>query len=179
MQKFNCLWLLLVEEKPILMSLWTTLTPLAVANFLISWLLNVMRSPLLQVLVSRRLLIQNPPCRLEVANSHSTLKRHFVTILKSAFTLPFKPFYPLILSFERREEADIKSRQLGVVFENLRVVGLDVSASHQPTLGSLLNPLNIFTKIRSLRHPLLKDIISGFSGVVRPGEMLRECQIRT
>ena len=96
------------------------------------------------------------------------------------FTLPFEIISPfLIPAFKRREEADIKSRQLGVVFESLRVVGLDVSASLQPTLGSLLNPLNIFTEIRSLRHPLLKDIISGFRGVVRPGEMLRECQIRT
>ena len=58
-------------------------------------------------------------------------------------------------------------------------MGLDVSASLQPTLGSLLNPLNIFTKIRSMRHPPLKDIISGFGGVVRPSEMLRECQIPT
>lgn len=91
-------------------------------------------------------------------------------------TIPFEPISPfLTTAFKRREEADIKSRQLGVVFESLRVVGLDVSASHQPTLGSLLNLLNIFTKIRSLRHPPLKDIISGFRGVVRPGEMLREC----
>ena len=83
----------------------------------------------------------------------------------------------LMSAFKRRDEADIKSRQLGVVFENLRVVGLGASASLQPTLGSLLNPLNIFAKIRSLRHPALKDIINGFAGVVRPGEMLRGCQI--
>ena len=84
----------------------------------------------------------------------------------------FHPFFHA--SSQRRDEADIKSRQLGVVFENLRVVGLGASASLQPTLGSLLNPLNIFAKIRTLRHPPLKDIISGFEGVVRPGEMLRE-----
>jgi ATP-binding cassette subfamily G (WHITE) protein 2 (SNQ2) len=100
--------------------------------------------------------------------------------LKKYVYLPYGTISPfLILVFKRREEADIKSRQIGVVFESLRVVGLGVSASFQPTLGSLLNPLNIFTKIRSLRHPSLKDIISGFEGVVRPGEMLRECQIRT
>ena len=98
--------------------------------------------------------------------------------LKKYVYLSFETIFPLILAFKRREEADIKSRQLGVVFENLRVVGLDVSASLQPTLGSLLDPRNIFTKIRSLRHPPLKNIITGFSGVVRPGEMLRECQIR-
>ena len=100
--------------------------------------------------------------------------------LKKYVYLPFGTISPfLIPAFKRREEADIKSRQIGVVFENLRVVGLDVSASLQPTLGSLLNPLNIFAKFRSLRHPPLKDIISGFEGVVRPGEMLREFQIYT
>ena len=37
----------------------------------------------------------------------------------------------------------------------------------------MLNPLNLLEKIRSLRHPALRDILSGFNGVVRPGEMLR------
>src|ERR1700679_3059602 len=101
-----------------------------------------MRTPLLQVLVSRRHWAQSPPCHLEVANSPSTLKRHYVTISKSMFTFLFVTISPFLIFFKRREEADIKSRQLGVVFESLRVVGLDVSASLQPTLGSLLNPLN-------------------------------------
>ncbi|KDR66421.1 hypothetical protein GALMADRAFT_80772 [Galerina marginata CBS 339.88] len=73
---------------------------------------------------------------------------------------------------KRRDEEDIKSRQLGVAFEDLTVVGLGTSASFQATLGSLLNPLNIISKIRSIRHPPLRDILSGFEGVVRPGEML-------
>ena len=85
-----------------------------------------------------------------------------------------KYFTPFDASFQRRDEADIKSRQLGVAFQNLRVIGLNASANLQPTLGSLLNPLNIFAKIASVRHPPLKDIIRGFEGVVRPGEMLRE-----
>jgi len=73
----------------------------------------------------------------------------------------------------RREESDIKIRHLGVAFENLRVVGLGSSASFQPTLGSLLNPLSILSALKTLRHPPLRDILSGFEGVVRPGEMLR------
>jgi len=72
----------------------------------------------------------------------------------------------------RKDEAGIKSRELGVAFENLRVIGLGASASHQATLGSLLNPLNILSAIKNLRHPPLRDIIRGFEGVVRPGEML-------
>ncbi|KAK0203605.1 pleiotropic drug resistance ABC transporter [Desarmillaria ectypa] len=73
---------------------------------------------------------------------------------------------------KRRVEANIKDRQLGVVFENLRVVGLGATASYQETLGSTLNPFNILEKIRTARHPSLRDIISGFEGVVRPGEMI-------
>ncbi|KAJ7110524.1 pleiotropic drug resistance ABC transporter [Mycena epipterygia] len=78
------------------------------------------------------------------------------------------------LKFVRKklEESHIERRELGVVFENLRVVGLGASASYQPTLGSTLNPLSLFEKIKGLRHPPLKNIIDGFSGVVRPGEML-------
>jgi ATP-binding cassette, subfamily G (WHITE), member 2, SNQ2 len=77
------------------------------------------------------------------------------------------------MSFPRREEANIKSRELGVYFENLRVVGLGASASIAPTLGSLLNPLNLLNTIRAIRHPPVRDILNGFEGVVRPGEMLR------
>lgn len=72
----------------------------------------------------------------------------------------------------RKGEAGIKSRELGVAFENLRVIGLGAWASYQPTLGSILNPLNILSAIKNARHPPLRDIISGFEGVVRPGEML-------
>ncbi|KAJ7126742.1 ABC-2 type transporter-domain-containing protein [Mycena epipterygia] len=70
------------------------------------------------------------------------------------------------------EDAEVKRRELGVVFENLRVVGLGASASYQPTLGSVLNPLSIFEAIKGLRHPPLRNLLDGFSGVVRPGEML-------
>ena len=33
--------------------------------------------------------------------------------------------------------------------------------------------MNIIRGVQSSRHPHLRDIISGFQGVVRPGEMLR------
>ena len=79
-----------------------------------------------------------------------------------------------LLTIYRREEAGIKKRHLGVLFKDLRVVGIGASASHLPTLGSVLNPALIFENIQTARHPPLKDILSGFEGVVRPGEMLRE-----
>lgn len=61
-----------------------------------------------------------------------------------------------------------------MLFEDLRVVGLGASASFQPTLGSVFpNPFKIPGKIKASRHPPLRDILYGFEGVVRPGEMLR------
>ena len=59
------------------------------------------------------------------------------------------------------------------MFKDLRVVGLGSTASYQDTLGPLFNPKNILNNIRNIRNPPLRDILSGFEGVVRPGEMLR------
>ncbi|KAH6877437.1 pleiotropic drug resistance ABC transporter [Coprinopsis sp. MPI-PUGE-AT-0042] len=73
---------------------------------------------------------------------------------------------------ERRDESGVKGRQLGVMFSDLRVVGMGASASFQPTLGSLFNPKNILRGLQLKRHPPLRDILAGFEGVVRPGEML-------
>jgi ATP-binding cassette subfamily G (WHITE) protein 2 (SNQ2) len=59
------------------------------------------------------------------------------------------------------------------MFKDLHVVGLGAAASFQPTFGSTFNPKVILEKIQTLRHPPLRDILNGFEGVVRPGEMLR------
>ena len=74
----------------------------------------------------------------------------------------------------RLDESDIKRRELGVVFQDLRVVGLGASASFQQTLGSALNPLNLVKNVQGVLHPATRDILTGFDGVVRPGEMLCE-----
>ncbi|KAI0318674.1 ABC-2 type transporter-domain-containing protein [Amylostereum chailletii] len=74
--------------------------------------------------------------------------------------------------FRKREESGIQSRELGVLFKDLRVVGLGATASYQDTFGSLFNPRNILESIRNARSPPVRDILSGFEGVVRPGEML-------
>ncbi|KAK7033403.1 Brefeldin A resistance protein [Favolaschia claudopus] len=73
---------------------------------------------------------------------------------------------------KRMEQAQITHRELGVVFEDLKVVGLGAAASYQPTLGSTLNPLSMLEQFRTARHPPLRNILEGFSGVVRPGEMI-------
>ncbi|KAG6901006.1 hypothetical protein C0995_002576 [Termitomyces sp. Mi166 len=72
----------------------------------------------------------------------------------------------------KREEAHIKSRTLGVVFSDLEVVGLDASNRYQPTLGSLFNYKTIQASISAARYPPVRKILSGFEGVVKPGEML-------
>lgn len=58
------------------------------------------------------------------------------------------------------------------MFRDLEVIGLGATASYQSTLGSLFNPLNILRSIQQVRHPPVRDILSGFEGVVRPGQML-------
>ena len=73
----------------------------------------------------------------------------------------------------RRDRAGIQSRELGVLFKDLHVVGLGAAASFQPTFGSTFNPKAILENIQTLRHPPLRDILTGFEGLVRPGEMLR------
>ncbi|TDL16644.1 hypothetical protein BD410DRAFT_795131 [Rickenella mellea] len=72
----------------------------------------------------------------------------------------------------RRGDSVIKSRELGVVFEYLSVVGLGATARYQPTLGSTFNPVRMLEAIQELRHPPVRNILTGFEGVVRPGEML-------
>ncbi|KAJ6624079.1 ABC-2 type transporter-domain-containing protein [Mycena sp. CBHHK59/15] len=112
-----------------------------------------------------------------VTNISHRSARHKAPSVDSEITLipgdgPFDLEKTLKFIHKRLEEAEVEKRELGVVFQNLRVVGLGASASYQPTLGSTLNPLSLFEKIKSFRHPPLRNILDGLSGVVRPGEML-------
>ena len=77
----------------------------------------------------------------------------------------------------RLDESDVKRRELGVAFRDLRVVGVGAAASYQSTFGSAINPLNAIRGLRDALRPATRDILSGFEGVVRPGEMLRECSV--
>jgi ATP-binding cassette subfamily G (WHITE) protein 2 (SNQ2) len=58
------------------------------------------------------------------------------------------------------------------MFKDLRVAGLGATASFQQTLGSMFNPKIIMENIENSRHPPIRDLLTGFQGVVRPGEML-------
>lgn len=74
----------------------------------------------------------------------------------------------------RQQKSNIQSRELGVMFENLRVVGLGTTENYQPTFGSLFDPRVMMESFREARKPPLRHILKGFEGVLRPGEMLRE-----
>ncbi|KAG6888337.1 hypothetical protein C0995_009084 [Termitomyces sp. Mi166 len=85
---------------------------------------------------------------------------------------PFSLEKTLKMVVEKKQAAHIQSRELGVLFENLRVRGLGSSAAYFPTVWSMINPMTIFQQLQLLRNPPLRNIIEGFEGVVRPGEML-------
>ena len=78
----------------------------------------------------------------------------------------------------RLEGSGITPRTLGVYFKDLRVVGTGASSSFQNTVGSRLNPKVAYDGIYHALRPETRDILSGFSGVVRPGEMLRKFPFR-
>lgn len=65
-----------------------------------------------------------------------------------------------------RDEAAHKTRELGVLFKGLHIVGLRASASCAPTLSSALNPLSVLDAIENMGRPPIEDILSGFEGVV-------------
>ncbi|RDB26885.1 Brefeldin A resistance protein [Hypsizygus marmoreus] len=73
---------------------------------------------------------------------------------------------------QKRDEAHIETRELGVMFRDLHVIGIGKSNAFQPTFGSLFSYRHLLDQIQAIRHPPLRDILSGFEGVVYPGQML-------
>ncbi|KAG1787456.1 uncharacterized protein HD556DRAFT_1448797 [Suillus plorans] len=63
-------------------------------------------------------------------------------------------------------------RELSVMFKDLRIVGVGAHASLQLTIGSMLNPAAILRNTLAMRNQPVRDIFSGFEGIVAPGEML-------
>jgi len=66
------------------------------------------------------------------------------------------------------------ARTLGVMFKDLKVVGIGSATNYMETFGSKFDPTVLLEKLRGPRSPPLKTILLGFEGVVRPGEMLRK-----
>ncbi|KAH9077823.1 ABC-2 type transporter-domain-containing protein [Lactarius deliciosus] len=108
----------------------------------------------------------------ESAGGPGTVLSESSETLSVPATGPFDFEKTLRTIMKKRDRAGIQSRELGVMFRDLRVVGLGAAISYQPTIGSVFNLKVILEKIQALRRPPLRNILSGFEGVVRPGEML-------
>lgn len=64
-------------------------------------------------------------------------------------------------------------REFGVLFEDLAVQGVGGGAAMAPTMTDIVQlPLTIFRGIQAARHAPTKNIIEGFNGLIKPGEML-------
>ncbi|KIJ14545.1 hypothetical protein PAXINDRAFT_169702, partial [Paxillus involutus ATCC 200175] len=110
------------------------------------------------------------------AQPHSPRKASGTQLLCSPFTAVADDdwnFETWLKDIVRRSGEDgIQARELGVMFKDLRVVGIGACASFQPTVGSIFSHDAITRSINTKRHPPVRDILSGFEGVVTPGEML-------
>ncbi|KAA1475301.1 pleiotropic drug resistance ABC transporter [Dentipellis sp. KUC8613] len=75
----------------------------------------------------------------------------------------------------RADEQQIRTRELGVLFKDLKVTvagSSAASAAYLTTFGSLFRPSVLAERFRAWRSGAERAILSGFEGVVRPGEML-------
>lgn len=109
--------------------------------------------------------------------SHRGLVRRWQWNCVLSFSSTFFPYLTpaaILPKGFRSERSESNRRELGVMFKDLRVVGVGPTVSYQPTFGSIFNPKIMLENIRSARNPQFRDIISGFDGVVLPGEMLRK-----
>ncbi|KAG1809243.1 P-loop containing nucleoside triphosphate hydrolase protein [Suillus variegatus] len=94
------------------------------------------------------------------------------TSIRNEVAVHFEQAFRHLMKRQVRQDEGIKDRRLGVMFKELRVVGACSRTSLQPTVGSPFYPSTFLRKIREIRHPSIRDILSGFEGVVTPGEML-------
>ncbi|GAC74993.1 pleiotropic drug resistance proteins [Moesziomyces antarcticus T-34] len=74
---------------------------------------------------------------------------------------------------DQAQGANLESRQMGLVWQNLTVTGLGTGYAIGDTIGSLpLKPFEAIKNFKSILHPPVKTIIDNFEGCVKPGEML-------
>lgn len=74
---------------------------------------------------------------------------------------------------DQAQGAQLESREMGLVWQNLTVTGLGTGYALGDTVGTLpLKPFESLKNIKSLLHPPVKTIIENFEGCVKPGEML-------
>lgn len=107
---------------------------------------------------------------LDTSASSFLKKSSDITYVKNEQSFDFKQVLRDLI--KHRKDEGIKDRQLGVIFKDLRVVGAGARTSLQPTVSSPFHPSTVLAKIRGIRNPSIRDILSGFEGVVTPGELL-------
>ncbi|KIY47177.1 hypothetical protein FISHEDRAFT_66171 [Fistulina hepatica ATCC 64428] len=126
----------------------------------------------------RRTLSLPHAARLSVKASEATLnpgkgdEKNFSTVSEKKVLEEFDFEGTVHQVLQRREEANVPSRELGIVFEDLNVTGRGSDADYMPTFGSRINPLDALRGLWGMRNPHTRPILTGFEGVVRPGEML-------
>ncbi|KAA1475296.1 pleiotropic drug resistance ABC transporter [Dentipellis sp. KUC8613] len=108
----------------------------------------------------------------KMSDNHRMSNDSDITLAVPDDDSPFDLEKALRLYVKKQAQSDIKARELGVLFQDLQVVGVGAASSHQSTLASVLDPRSLLEYFRKLRSPPLRNILSGFEGVVRPGEML-------
>ena len=73
----------------------------------------------------------------------------------------------------RMESQGVEVNKFGVTFRNLTTKGVDAATSYVPSVYELIRDVvTLPLAVKKLRHPPLRNIIEGFDGIVRPGEML-------
>lgn len=70
-----------------------------------------------------------------------------------------------------------KTRHVGVVFKNLTVKGMGLGAALQPTVGDIFLTIpraikGLFSKQQVARKPPVRELLSDFTGCIKPGEMV-------
>lgn len=70
---------------------------------------------------------------------------------------------------DQAQGANLESRQMGLVWQNLTVTGLGTGYAIGDTIGSLpLKPFEAIKNFKAILHPPVKTIIDNFEGCVKP-----------
>ncbi|KII83910.1 hypothetical protein PLICRDRAFT_179945 [Plicaturopsis crispa FD-325 SS-3] len=99
--------------------------------------------------------------------------RETETLVEEKGDSPFDFKSTLDKDKKQRDAMGLGGRELPVAFSGLTVTGEASGARYQPTIGSILNPVNLAKKVLELRRPTpAKPILHQFEGAVKSGEML-------
>ncbi|KAL8280941.1 hypothetical protein RQP46_006620 [Phenoliferia psychrophenolica] len=76
-------------------------------------------------------------------------------------------------ALRKGDREGVLQRELGVAFADLTVTGDGSGIAYGPTVGAILTGITrIGSAVKASRHPVRKNILSNFTGSVKPKEML-------